>query len=142
MSHELRTPLNAILGISDSLGEQIAGPLNEKQARYLSIVHESALHLLELINEILDISKVEAGKIELNLAPVNIQAVCESSLRLIKELTLKKKQSVRFDLDPGLEFLWADERRLKQILVNLLSNAVKFTPAGGRLGLEVTAIPK
>jgi PAS domain S-box-containing protein len=141
MSHELRTPLNAILGISDSLGERIAGPLNEKQAQYLSIVHESALHLLELINEILDISKVEAGKIELNLAPVNIQALCESSLRMIKELTLKKKQSVRLDLDPGLEFLWADERRLKQILVNLLSNAVKFTAAGGRLGLEVRRDP-
>ena len=141
MSHELRTPLNAILGISESMGGLIAGPLSDKQIRYLSIIHESGQHLLALINDILDLSKVEAGRIDLNIASVNIRQVCESSLRMIKELTLKKQQMVRFEIAAGLDTFRADERRLKQMLVNLLSNAVKYTPEGGQLGLLVSGDP-
>lgn len=139
MSHELRTPLNAILGISESLSEQIAGTLNEKQLRYLDVIHESGEHLLRLINDILDLSKIEAGKITLELADVNVIKVCEASLRIIKEIAQKKNHQVTLSVDPTLDLIHADERRLKQILVNLLSNAVKFTLPGGKIGLQVQA---
>jgi signal transduction histidine kinase/ActR/RegA family two-component response regulator len=137
MSHELRTPLNAILGLSESLAEQTAGPLNEKQMRYITTVSESGHHLLSLINDILDLAKIEAGQITLDVNKVDIRSVCDASLRMIKQLAQKKNQAVAFEIDKSLELMWADERRLKQMLVNLLSNAVKFTPEGGRLGLEV-----
>jgi PAS domain S-box-containing protein len=137
MSHELRTPLNAILGISESLTEQVAGPLNDKQLRYVNTVVESGQHLLELINDILDLAKVNAGRIELDITKVNVSTVAQSSLRMIRELAQKKGLEVQIEIDQAVNLVWADERRLKQMLVNLLSNAVKFTPEGGRIGLEV-----
>ena len=137
MSHELRTPLNAILGLSESLGEQIAGPLNEKQQKYISTISESGHHLLSLINDILDLAKIEAGQITLDINKVDIHSVCQASLRMIKQLAQKKNQVVSLEIDSGLGLMWADERRLKQMIVNLLGNAVKFTPEYGKLGLEV-----
>ena len=137
MSHELRTPLNAILGLSESLGEQVAGPLNEKQQKYLSTINESGHHLLALINDILDLAKIEAGQITLDINKVDVNSVCQASLRMIRQLAHKKNQEVSFEIDESLGLMWADERRLKQMIVNLLSNAVKFTPEGGRIGLEV-----
>ena len=137
MSHELRTPLNAILGLSESLGEQIAGPLNEKQQKYISTISESGHHLLSLINDILDLAKIDAGQITLDINKVDIHSVCQASLRMIKQLAQKKNQEVSLKIDPGLGLMWADERRLKQMIVNLLGNAVKFTPEYGNLGLEV-----
>lgn len=137
MSHELRTPLNAILGLSESLSEQVAGPLNEKQQKYLSTINESGHHLLSLINDILDLAKIEAGQITLDINKVDVNSVCQASLRMIKQLAQRKNQDVKFDIDGNLGWMWADERRLKQMIVNLLSNAVKFTPESGTLGLEV-----
>lgn len=137
MSHELRTPLNAILGLSESLGEQIAGPLNEKQQKYISTISESGHHLLSLINDILDLAKIDAGQITLDINKVDVHSVCEASLRMIKQLAQKKHQEVSLKIDPNVGLMWADERRLKQMIVNLLGNAVKFTPEMGKLGLEV-----
>ncbi|HKG53978.1 MAG TPA: PAS domain S-box protein [Anaerolineales bacterium] len=137
MSHELRTPLNAILGLSESLGEQIAGPLNEKQQKYIATIGESGHHLLSLINDILDLAKIDAGQITLDINKVDIHSVCQASLRMIKQLAQKKNQEVSLEIDKGLGLMWADERRLKQMIVNLLGNAVKFTPENGTFGLEV-----
>jgi PAS domain S-box-containing protein len=137
MSHELRTPLNAILGLSESLGEQIAGPLNEKQQKYITTISESGHHLLSLINDILDLAKIEAGQITLDINKVDIRSVCQASLRMIKQLAQKKNQEVALEIEEGLGLMWADERRLKQMIVNLLGNAVKFTPENGKIGLEV-----
>jgi len=137
MSHELRTPLNAILGISESLEEQISGKLNEKQLKYIRTISESGRHLLELINDILDLSKIEAGKLELDIQPVSVEKLCTSSLRLVKELAQKKSLNMSFYLDQNVKTILGDERRLKQSLVNLLGNAVKFTPQGKKIGLEV-----
>jgi signal transduction histidine kinase/CheY-like chemotaxis protein len=137
MSHELRTPLNAILGLSESLAEQTAGPLNEKQSRYISTISESGHHLLSLINDILDLAKIDAGQITLNINKVDIRSICEASLRMVKQLASKKNQAIELDVDRSIGLIWADERRLKQMLVNLLSNAVKFTSDNGKFGLEV-----
>ncbi len=137
MSHELRTPLNSILGISESLEEQFVGALNEKQLKYTGIIRESGRHLLELINDILDISKIEAGRMELEVQNLSIEKICQSSLRLIRELAQKKNLNVSFEIRGNAKTLLGDERRLKQSLVNLLGNAVKFTPQGGAIGLEV-----
>jgi PAS domain S-box-containing protein len=142
MSHELRTPLNAILGMSEALQEQVYGPLNEKQLRSLHTIEGSGRHLLSLINDILDVSKIEAGKLELEVGPVSVQSVCQASLGLIKQTAYKKRLEVSFTFDNAVTTLQADERRLKQILVNLLSNAVKFTPGGGAIGLEVAGDAK
>ena len=137
MSHELRTPLNAILGLSESLSEQIAGPLNEKQLKYTTTIGESGHHLLSLINDILDLAKIEAGQITLDINKVDLHSVCQASLRMIKQLAQKKNQDVKLAIDAEIGLMWADERRLKQMMVNLLSNAVKFTPENGEIGLEV-----
>lgn len=141
MSHELRTPLNAILGLSEALQEEVYGSLNSRQHKSLATVEESGRHLLSLINDILDISKVEAGKLLLDIGPISVEAVCQSSLRLIKQVAYKKQLKVTSTLDSGVTVIQADQRRLKQILVNLLSNAVKFTPEGGTIGLDVEADP-
>lgn len=140
MSHELRTPLNAILGLSESLAEQIAGPLNQKQLKYISTIGESGHHLLYLINDILDLAKIEAGQIKLDINKLDVNRVCQSSLRMVKQLAQKKNLGVFFNIDQDLGLMWADERRLKQMLVNLLSNAVKFTPKNGTIGLDVHGI--
>jgi PAS domain S-box-containing protein len=137
MSHELRTPLNAILGLSESLGEQTAGPLNEKQQRYLTTISESGHHLLSLINDILDLAKIEAGQITLDINKVDVNSISQASLRMIKQLAQKKNLDVSVEIDEKVGLMWADERRLKQMMVNLLSNAVKFTPEGGKVGLQI-----
>ncbi len=142
MSHELRTPLNAILGISESLLEQVSGPVNEKQSRYLQTILESAQHLLELINDILDLAKINAGRVDIDLNKTDVNIVVNASLRMIRELAQKKSIGVEVEIDKTVSMAWVDERRLKQMLVNLLSNAVKFTPKFGKIGLEVRADPQ
>jgi PAS domain S-box-containing protein len=137
MSHELRTPLNAILGMSEALQEQIYGPLNPRQRKTIAIVEESGRHLLDLINDILDLSKIGAGKLELEIAPLAVEPLAKASLRLIEEAAHKKQITIITDFDRAVGDILADNRRLKQILVNLLNNAVKFTPEGGTIGLEV-----
>ena len=139
MSHELRTPLNAILGLSEALREQTYGPLTPRQSQSLDTLHSSGEHLLSLINDILDLSKIEAGKLELNLAQVNVSEFCESCLVFVRTQAMQKKIGVTFEHDDNVAQLSVDPRRLKQILVNLLTNAVKFTPSGGHVGLSVTA---
>jgi PAS domain S-box-containing protein len=138
MSHELRTPLNAILGMSEILRENVYGPLNEAQQNALRHIEEGGRHLLELINDILDLSKIEAGKMELTIAPTSVSSVCRASLRFVQQMAHKKRLKVSSVLDPQVEVIQVDERRLKQVLVNLLTNAVKFTAEGGQIGLEVS----
>jgi PAS domain S-box-containing protein len=142
MSHELRTPLNSILGRAEALQEEIYGPVTPKQQEVLRGVEESGRHLLNLINDILDLSKIEAGRLELALDPVDINLICHTSLRMVAQLALTKQVALTSTIDAQVETIQADERRLKQILVNLLSNAVKFTPAGGKVGLEVSGDPE
>lgn len=137
MSHELRTPLNAIIGLSDSLLEISANDLTPKHQKYLNTIRESGQHLLNLINDVLDLAKVGAGQLVLEPRPVDINTVCQASLRMVKQLAANKNLDVHFDLDHNVDSINADERRLKQMLVNLLSNAVKFTPPAGTIGLEV-----
>jgi len=137
MSHELRTPLNTVLGLSEALQEEVYGSLNERQLRSLGTIEESGRHLLALINDILDVSKIEAGKVQLDIAPVSVGSVCQASLGLVKQSAFGKRLKVSSNIDSAVTTLQADERRLKQVLVNLLSNAVKFTPEGGEIGLEV-----
>jgi len=139
MSHELRTPLNGILGVSEILQEEIRGPLNERQHTMLKIIDSSGRHLLSLINDILDLSKVEAGKLEIHLEVVSIADLCQASLMFIKQPAMKKGITVEFLPDPLVSTIEADSRRMKQVLVNLLNNAVKFTPAKGRITLAVHA---
>ena len=138
MSHELRTPLNAILGLSESLQEQYRGPLNEHQQAMLGHIETSGRHLLTLINDILDLSKVEAHHMELRREVVAISMLCEASLLFVKEQALKKQVKLAFRLDNQMATVEVDPQRLKQILVNLLANAVKFTEPGGRVSLDVT----
>ncbi len=137
MSHELRTPLNAILGISEALQEEIYGSLNDLQRKSMRTLEDSGRHLLALINDILDLSKIEAEKLTLQIGTVSVNQICQASLRMTKEVAYKKQIRVSTTIDYTLETMQADERRLKQILVNLLSNAIKFTPAGGSVKLEV-----
>lgn len=137
MSHELRTPLNAILGLSESLLEGIRGSLNEKQEQSLQTIYSSGEHLLELINDILDVSKIEAGKFEISSDYVLVNDICVSSLNFIKQAALKKSISVEYVPQPEGTTIFGDPKRLKQILVNLLNNAVKFTPPNGSVKLNV-----
>jgi PAS domain S-box-containing protein len=137
MSHELRTPLTGILGLAEALQEQVYGPLNDKQLRSLQTIQESGLHLLELINDVLDLSKIAAGQLDLQMERCPVADVCQSSLQLIREMAHRKGQQVSFTIQPPAIDLCADARRLRQMLFNLLGNAVKFAPSGGRLGLEV-----
>jgi signal transduction histidine kinase/ActR/RegA family two-component response regulator len=137
MNHELRTPLNAVLLYSESLQTQLPGPLNERQLRAATGIRESANHLLLLINDILDVAKMDAGKLSLDITSFAVENVCQSSLRLISEMAQKKRLELHYERNASVTQLDADERRLKQMLVNLLSNAVKFTPEGGKVGLEI-----
>jgi signal transduction histidine kinase len=133
MSHELRTPLNAIIGFSEVLQEQMFGELNPKQTEYVQDIHASGLHLLSLINDILDLSKVEAGRMELELAPFSLPVALENALTLIRERAVRHELTVEQVVDGRVGELVGDERKIRQILLNLLSNAVKFTPPGGRI---------
>ena len=137
MSHELRTPLTGILGISEAMQMQTYGTLNERQLKSVRVIENSGRHLLELINDILDLSKLEAGKLALEIAPVQLEQVCQASIQLIKGMAHTKNQKVSLSMQPSQISLPGDGRRIKQILVNLLSNAVKYTREGGSLGLEV-----
>ena len=131
MSHELRTPLNHIMGFTELILDRQCGEINEVQEEYLNDVLESSGHLLSLINDILDLSKVEAGKLELQTTEVHLRTLLESGIAMVKEQAMKHRIEFLTDIEGGIETIQADERKLKQILYNLLSNAVKFTPDGG-----------
>jgi signal transduction histidine kinase len=135
MSHELRTPLNAIIGFSEVLQERLFGDLNEKQAEYTSDILTSGQHLLSLINEILDLSKVEAGRMELELASFDLPLAIDNARTFVRERAVKHGITLDLDVDERLGEYIGDERKIKQILLNLLSNAVKFTPEGGRISI-------
>jgi signal transduction histidine kinase len=137
MSHELRTPLNAIIGFSEVLREQMFGDLNDTQLGYVDDVLQAGQHLLSLINDILDLSKVEAGRMELDLAEVSIPDALESGLTMHGERASRKGIALALSVEPQHIVVRADERKLRQVVFNLLSNAVKFTPSGGRV--DVTA---
>ena len=136
MSHELRTPLNHIIGFTELVLDKQCGDLNEKQGEYLNDALQSSRHLLSLINDILDLSKVEAGKLELEAAEIPLRMLLQGSLSMVKEKAMKHKIRLSSDINGIPEAIQADERKLKQILYNLLSNAVKFTPDGGSVVLS------
>ena len=139
MSHELRTPLNAIIGFSDVLAGEIFGALGDSRYQdYARDIHESGFHLLNLINDVLDVSKIEFGKVELQEEEIEISSVVDSCVRLMRERAHVAEVRLEADLATDLPALRADRRRLKQILINLLSNAVKFTPAGGRVTISAS----
>jgi GAF domain-containing protein/anti-sigma regulatory factor (Ser/Thr protein kinase) len=136
MSHELRTPLNAIIGFSEVLGEKLFGELNEKQAEYAEDILSSGRHLLSLINEILDLSKVEAGRMELELTRFDMPLAIENARTFVRERATKHGIKLDVMIDERLGDYFGDERKIKQILLNLLSNAVKFTPEGGQIRIN------
>jgi signal transduction histidine kinase len=131
MSHELRTPLNAIIGFSEALQERLFGELNDKQAEYLKDIHDSGKHLLSLINDILDLSKIEAGRMELELSEFHLPALLDTAVTLVRERALRHGIALSVAVAPEVAAVRADERKVKQVMLNLLSNAVKFTPEGG-----------
>jgi signal transduction histidine kinase len=138
MSHELRTPLNAVIGFSEVLLQRMFGELNDKQDEYLKDIYASGQHLLSLINDILDLSKIEAGRMELAPAPFHLPTALENAVTLVKERASRHGIALQLDIDPRLGELVGDERKVKQVLLNLLSNAVKFTPEGGRISLKAS----
>ena len=139
MSHELRTPLNAIIGFSEVLSERMFGELNDKQDEYLKDIHASGQHLLSLINDILDLSKIEAGRMELELSDFDLPMTIDNALMLVRERAARRGIELHRSIDERLGQVQADERKIRQVLLNLLSNAIKFTPEGGRI--EVGAKP-
>jgi signal transduction histidine kinase len=137
MSHELRTPLHTIIGFSELLQEELKGPLNDAQKRFIRHIHQDSLHLLELINEVLDLSKIEAGRLELHPETFEVSAAMDETLSSIRALAAPKSITVERRAATGIS-LYADRVRFKAILYNLLSNAVKFTPDGGKVWIEAT----
>jgi signal transduction histidine kinase len=131
MSHELRTPLNAIIGFSQVLRQRLFGPINDKQEEYLDDILSSGHHLLDLINDVLDLSKVEAGQVELEVAPFSLREALERGVVMVRERAAEHGVRLSLELAPGVDLVEGDERRLRQVIFNLLSNAVKFTPEGG-----------
>jgi two-component system, NtrC family, sensor kinase len=140
MSHELRTPLNAIIGFSEVLTDRMFGDLNEKQEEYLKDIYASGTHLLSLINDILDLSKIEAGRMELELSDFDLPTALDNALMLVRERAQRRSLTLHKDVDAGVGQIKGDERKIRQVVLNLLSNAIKFTPEGGRI--EVAAVPK
>jgi signal transduction histidine kinase len=138
MSHELRTPLNAIIGFSQVLREEMVGDVNEKQLEYLDDILSSGNHLLSLINDVLDLSKVEAGQVELELAPFSLQEALERGVAMVRERATRDGVQIRLAANPDVDVVAGDERRIRQVIFNLLSNAVKFTPAGGSVDVWAT----
>src|SRR5207247_2133682 len=136
MSHELRTPLNAVIGFSEVLLERMFGDVNEKQEEYLQDILSSGKHLLSLINDILDLSKIEAGRMELEAQPFDLPAAFDNALTLIRERASRNSIGLGVHVDPRIGEVVADERKVKQVLLNLLSNAVKFTPEGGTITMS------
>ena len=141
MSHELRTPLNAIIGFSEVLAEQMFGEVNDKQLEYLRDIHTSGQHLLGLINDILDLSKIEAGRMELDLAAFHVPLLLDNSATLVRERASRHGLALAVEVGPDLAEWVGDERKIKQVVINLLSNAVKFTPAGGSVTLRARRVP-
>ncbi|MCC6210055.1 MAG: HAMP domain-containing protein [Burkholderiales bacterium] len=140
MSHELRTPLNAIIGFSEALLEKMFGEVNEKQTDYLKDIHSSGRHLLSLINDILDLSKIEAGRMDLDVAEFDLRSALQNALTLVKERAQRHGIELSLLADDAIGSFRADERKFKQIMLNLLSNAVKFTPEGGKVGVRARAV--
>jgi signal transduction histidine kinase/CheY-like chemotaxis protein len=140
MSHELRTPLNAVIGFSDVLLERMFGELNERQEEYVRDIRNSGRHLLELINDILDLSKVEAGRMELELAPVALPELLEEGVAMVRERAERNAIALNLDLAADVDTVLADEVRLKQVILNLLTNAVKFTPDGGSVSVTARSV--
>jgi len=140
MSHELRTPLNAIIGFSEVLVDRMVGELNEKQDEYLRDIYASGQHLLSLINDILDLSKIEAGRMELELADFSLPAAIDNALTLVRERASRRGIRLGRAVGDRVGMIRGDERKVKQVLLNLLSNALKFTPEGGRI--DVRALMK
>jgi len=140
MSHELRTPLNAIIGFSEVLTDRMFGELNEKQEEYLKDIYASGTHLLSLINDILDLAKIEAGRMELELTDFDLPTAIENALMLIRERAGRRSIALHTNIDDRLGQIQGDERKVRQVVLNLLSNAIKFTPEGGRI--DVGAVPK
>ena len=137
VSHELRTPLTGILGMAEAMQANVYGPLNERQVRSLSVIEQSGRHLAAVINDMLDLSRIQAGTLELQLAACSVDELGAASIAAIRDEAQRKQQDVQYVTDvPDLR-VCVDVRRFEQILVNLLSNAVKFTPVGGRLGLQI-----
>jgi len=137
MSHELRTPLNSVIGFSEVLQDQLFGPINAKQQEYVNNILTSGRHLLDLINDILDLSKVEAGKMELDQSDLSLREVLDSSLMMLREKAMKGGLNLKLDFAQQADLrIVADQRKLKQIMFNLVSNAVKFTPAGGSVNVS------
>jgi len=136
MSHELRTPLNAIIGFSEVLAERMFGEVNDKQMEYLQDIHSSGQHLLTLINDVLDLSKIEAGRMELDLSCIDLGLLMDDALTLVRERAQRGGVRISLEVGEGLTEWVADARKVKQVVVNLLSNAVKFTPAGGSVRLR------
>ena len=139
MSHELRTPLNAVIGFSEVLKERMFGELNDKQGEYVDDIHSSGKHLLSLINDILDLSKIEAGRMELDCSEFSLPDMLQSTLVLLRERATNHDIALSLDIAPELGIITADERKVKQVLLNLLSNAVKFTPDGGAVAVRALA---
>jgi signal transduction histidine kinase len=140
MSHELRTPLNAIIGFSQVLGEEMVGEVNEKQAEYLEDILSSGNHLLSLINDVLDLSKVEAGQVDLELAPFSLQEALERGVAMVRERATRDGVQVTLAANVDIDVVAGDERRIRQVIFNLLSNAVKFTPTGGSVDVWATQV--
>jgi CheY-like chemotaxis protein len=140
MSHELRTPLNAILGMTEAMQEGILGSINDRQIKALLTIERSGNHLLSLINDILDVAKIESGKITLDLTATSIQMLCQSSLVFIRQQAHQKSIQLIEKISKDLPDLMVDERRIRQVLINLLNNAVKFTPEGGSITLEISRL--
>ena len=142
MSHELRTPLNAIIGFSEMLVDQTFGDLNDRQLKYSNNILTSGRHLLQLINDILDLSKVEAGRLELSRSAFEVSKALQDVHTIVKTLATRKTISLKFNVAPDLPLLLADESKFKQIMYNLLSNAIKFTTDGGRVTVSGVAEEK
>ena len=138
MSHELRTPLNSILGFSEVLRDKLFGDLNEKQIEYTSHIYSSGKHLLDIINDILDMSKIEAGQMNLDLSLFSLVELIRDSITIVRERALKNRLDIVFNTDDkeGIQ-IEADRRKVKQVLFNLMSNAIKFTPNGGTITIGV-----
>src|SRR5262249_47925611 len=140
MSHELRTPLNAIIGFSDVLLQGMFGEMSEKQTEYLQDILASGQHLLSLINDILDLSKIEAGRMDLDRADFHLPVAIDDALLLMRERASRRGLTLERHVDERLGEIRADERKIKQVLLNLLSNAVKFTPEGGRVDVRAVRV--
>jgi signal transduction histidine kinase len=140
MSHELRTPLNCIIGGSELLKEGMAGPLTAPQAQWASDIHESGTHLLTLVNDVLDLARIEAGRMELRLTRVDLPSTIDQSVVLVKDRAVRHGIRLSSEISPDLGQVPADERKLKQILLNLLANAVKFTPDGGSVTVRARRV--